>query len=304
MREEIYAPVPAGGIAAAGILSDEEQAAVQLKLWQLLAKQTERYSLGDSSVRIETAQELLASVCFTLDAVLKTTGAAPGLLVTERLDVLFDRGLKIIEAKIAECKRLWQAACVSAPDIGNISYHDTLRSIGGFEKRYNYRFFAHHITCDIDYQLCHPVPESYQGVEYVNEYLRRVIAENVILRLFPHDLTIRLLKRYCPDYKGLLINLCEPLIVNALGLALIGGAPLSLQITDGDRLALVELFNSLPESNARAALTKGARCFCETAGIIDEFVQAYITHTAADLYPRVSAALASGDLSGIFISPD
>ena len=303
MGEELYLPAPIGGLATS--LSGEEQATVQVKLWQLLGRQTRLYTADDSSsVPVETAEELLSSVCFTLDAYMKATGAPPKLFVTENLDILFDGGLKIIEAKIEEGKRLWQTACLSAPEIDSVSYRDTLRNIGGFWTRYDYRFFAHQIPCDIDYQLCRPVPEHSQGIEYINEYLRRIIVENRILRLFSRDLVIRLLQRYCSDYKELLINLCEPVIVNAVGLVLIGVSSFSLQVSSSDQLKLEELFERLPDSKARLALMDAAGNFCNEARITDRFIQEYVANTAVDLYPRISAALPTGSLSRIFLSLD
>jgi hypothetical protein len=79
------------------------------------------------------------------------------------------------------------------------------------------------VPCDIDYQLCRPVPEDLLGVEYVNEYLRRVVLENDFLRRFPKEPVIKLLENYCPDYRGLLINLYEPVATNALGSRSSGG---------------------------------------------------------------------------------
>ena len=134
--------------------------------------------------------------------------------------------------------------------------------------------------------------------------MRRVIIENGIIRLFPVDAVIRLLERYCKDYKGLLINLCEPVIVNAVGRALIGIPPNALHITDGNQQKLSELFKQLTASKARLALTEAAGYFCKEAHITDKSIHEYIANTAVDLYPRISAALPTGNLSGIFISLD
>ena len=303
MDRNLHLPMPIDNLAAPDTLSDEEQVAVQAKLWQFLGRQTKLYTTGDSSsVLVETAEELLSSICFTLDAYVKATGSTPRLLVTEKLDTMYEGGLKIIEAKIDEGKHLWQTACMSAPDIGNISYRDTLRNIGYFWKRYDYWFFAHQIPCDIDYQLCHPVPEHNHGIEYVNEYLHRIIVENDILHRFPVDLVIQLLERYCLDYKELLINLCEPVIVNAVGLALIGTLSLALHIAKADQSKLLEIFKRLSASKARLALAEAAGNFCNEAKITDEFTREYVAKTAVDLYPRISVVLSTGNLSRIFIS--
>lgn len=303
MENEVYPFLPMRNIPAPVFMSGEDQAAVHTKLWEFLGRCTARYTAGDSSsVPVETAQELLTSICFTLDVYFRSTKANPKLLVTEKLDVLFQAGLRIIEAKIEEGKQLWKIACISVPEIENISYTDTLRSIGVFFRRYDHHFLAHQIPCDIDYQLCRPVPEHYQGIEYVNEYLRCIITENGILRLFRRGLVVQLLERYCLDYKGILINLCEPVIVNATGLSLIRRFPLALQISEDNHLSIVKKFESLNESGARAALAEAAKHFYHTVGITDEFTKKYIISTSTDLYPRISAALPTGNLSGIFLT--
>ena len=47
--------------------SDEERALLQAKFWQLLARQTALFTMGESrSVPHETAQELLRSLCYIL----------------------------------------------------------------------------------------------------------------------------------------------------------------------------------------------------------------------------------------------
>jgi hypothetical protein len=305
MGINLYRSEAKGELLPPDALSDEERAIVQAELWQFLGRQTRLYTADDSSsVPVETAEELLSSICFILDAYITATGSGSKLLSTEKLDILFEGGLKIIEARIEDGKSLWQTACLSAPEVENISYRDTLRNIGLFWKRYDYRFFAHQIPCDIDYQLCRPVPERNQGIAYINEYLRRIIVENSILHLYSKDLTIQLLKRYCSDYKGLLINLCEPVIANAVGLALIGVSPFSLQISNSDRSKIEELFERLSDSKARSALMSAAKSFCSEARITDRFTYEYVAKTAIDLYPRIAAALPTGNLSGIFLSFD
>ena len=55
-------------------ISDEEKEIIQIKLWELLGKVTERYTMGDSSsVPIEIAEELLKSICFLLKKEMKSS---------------------------------------------------------------------------------------------------------------------------------------------------------------------------------------------------------------------------------------
>lgn len=302
MGKDAYLSLPAGNISVSAELNEAEIAELEGRLWIFLGKRTHLYTGGESSsVTIETAKGLLESIRFIFDEYVKSAGGNTRLLLSEGLDVAFERGLRIVETKLSETRELWHTACLSAPDIVNISYRDTLKSIGGFFKSYDYRYFAQRIPCDIDYQLCHPVPEELCGVEYVREYLCRINTENDLLRCFECEDIIRVLTSAYRDYKGLLINLYEPVVVNALGLLLIGKDTSSLQISDSDRKELLSLLNAMPQTKSQETLTSAAQELCALLGISDDFSRKYIAQTSVELYPRIEAALPSADLSAVFI---
>lgn len=286
--------------------TQEDTLSLQIKLWELLARRTSRYTMDDSSsVPNETAEELLKGICFTLRIDQNSTPAFLQELLHANLDERYQFGLQSIEQKIAGGKQLWQTACLSSPKIENISLSDTLKSIGTFWKRYDYRFFAHQIPCDIDYQLCHPVPEILQGVDYVNEYLRHILIESDFLRRFDSKRCVQLLQSYCPDYKGLLINLYEPVAVNAIGLALIGGNVASLDITDIDRKQ-IKLLLEAQSSNTKTVkvLKDAAKTLCNRFNITNVEARCYLEESAVNLCPRIQAALPAGNLQGVFLSFD
>ena len=283
-------------------LTPEECLAFQAELWKLLEGQTARYTIGEStSVPVETAQELLESLCFTL-RVDETDTARIRLLLQEKdLDQAYRRGFQLMDTKVRQGQLLWQAVCENLPDIENRSLHDTLRSIGTFWQRYDRRYFAHQIPCDIDYQLCRPVPESLRGVDYVMEYLRRLWLENGFLRRFDPRLAVRLLNRYCPGYRELLINLFEPVAVNALGLVLLGVDPRGLDITEGDRERLSLLLEPLPRSRAEILLLDASTRLCAALSM-DGAARQYLGDLAKSLFPRIAAAMDAGALDGVFLS--
>ncbi len=281
---------------------DADTMAAQIKLWEFLGRWVRSYTMGDSSsVRIETAQELLASICY----VLGIDSNNPSTLKPVQdwdLDRRFSEGITAIEGKIQTAQKLWQAACLSAPKIDNISLGSTLRSIGSFSKRYHYRYFAHEIPCDIDYQLCHPVPETLLGVDYIIEYLRRVLLEQDFLRRFKPALCIRVLNAYCLDYEGLLINLYEPVATNAIGLALAHGDIRRLDISPHERERIAALFEPLSKKQSVVALRSAASAVCIALDIHQPEARGYLQKLAENLYPRIHAALPAGSLEGIFLA--
>lgn len=285
-----------------GPITEEDERIIQTKLWQLLARRTELYTMGESSsVRIEIAQELLQSISFCLDLYLRQSGNTKKLFVNADLEELFKLGQAVCEEKIELGKLLYNKACLTAPEIENISYKDTLKDIGGFFKHYDYRFLAHQIPCDIDYQLCNPVKESLLGIEYINDYLGRIIIENDFVRRFEKDRIENLLSSYCSDYRGLLINLYSPLAANAVGLALLNENVSTLNVTASDEEGLVKLFEPLSATPTKNALNEAALRVCAELNINDASSVRYLRKTAEELYPRIEAALPHGNLSGIFI---
>jgi hypothetical protein len=288
-----------------GTLTNEDIEAIQIKLWRLLGQLTERYTMGDSSsVPVETAEELFKSIFFTIGLCMKTPGKPlASLLKKANMQELLQAGLVEIESQMEFGKKLLQQVKDSAPRIENISYQDTLAGIEGFFKKYDYRFFAHEIPCHIDYQLYYPVPDELQGIEYINEYLRRLLIENRFCGHFDTGKMMRVLKSSCPDYKDLLINLYEPVAVNAIGLAMLGGDIFALDITEKDRGRLLELFRGWTKTEAIAELERSAAKLYRSLDDEDIPASEYLQRTAVELYPRIGAALPTGCLGGIFLAP-
>lgn len=283
-------------------LSVEEELAVRSRLLEFLAVRTERYTFGDSSsVPVETAQRLLSSICFCLGVGPDSSPECWRHLLTGDMESLFAQGIRQTEQKLAAGKRLWEAVCRHLPKAENRSMLDTLKSIGSFWKRYDIRFFAHEIPCDIDYQLFLPVPERLQGVDYVNLYLERLALENDFLLRFSPEAEISVLAGCCPDYRGLLINLFESVAVNALGLTLLGEDADLLGVSPESCRLLEKRFAAMTEPEAEEALCRAAKELAEHKNLREERQIAYLTECARQLAPRAAAVCRTGGMAGVFV---
>lgn len=293
-------PVPIGGRAEA--IASEDVLAFQGRLLRLLERRTAVYTMGDSSsVPAHTAAELVRSVCFVLGIDLDEP-AVPDRLLSADLEAEFRRGLADIEHKVELTGRLWRAACADMPAIPNIALHDTLVSIGDFPKRYDYRSMAHEIPCMIDYPLCHPVSESVAGVDFVNEYLRRLLVEFEFVQRFDLASCLRVLAGTCPDYHGLLINLYEPIATNVIGRAVIGEDPAHIDVSDADRARIARRLDPLGSMQRSEAMSEAAVAACVALGIRDDDEIEYLSDLVPDLLPRVEVGLSARDLRGVFVS--
>ena len=243
--------------------SAAELLTLQERLAGLLADQCRRYAAGDSSLPRETAAELLCSLRYVLGLEGRERPTDPRSLLREPLEEAFRREQAALEKRTAQARRLWQAACTARPRIENRSLTDTLAGIGAFWRRYDRRFFAHEVPGDIDYQLCLPAPERLLGADYLISRLSRLLAESRFLSCFDQRAVVRVLEGSCPDYRGLHINLFEPVAVNALGRTLSGGLAL-----DRGTAWYVEAAAALPHNDLegiflsrRTGKRRGSLCF-------------------------------------------
>ncbi|MGN0979743.1 MAG: DUF6179 domain-containing protein [Candidatus Avoscillospira sp.] len=284
------------------LFSEADTQLLMSRLWSLLAKQTERYTMGEStSVTVETAQELLASLWHTLTVAMDETNTPYTRLLTDDLLPVVKRGQTILQDKLARTKRLWEAVCQTAPEIQNFYYMDTLRGIGGFFQHYDLHFFAHQKPPRIDYPLLTPVSETLQGLAYTEQYLKHMLAENLILHQFEAADVILLLKAVAPDYQGFYLNLCEQPLTNAIGLALIGEGGQALHLSHARQKRIAETMQRIGHEKRQQLLRASALSICEEMKITDNWIRESMTSFADSLLPRLDAALDAGDVSHIFI---
>ncbi|KEZ85662.1 hypothetical protein IO99_13425 [Clostridium sulfidigenes] len=284
-------------------ISEEDKMLIEFKIWNLLGKHTERYTMGDStSVPIEIAEELLNSICFSLGLELRELMNAKEVLMEEDISDLLKTSWSKIASLMERGKKLLEAVRKSSPNIENISYKDTLNEIDRFFNKYDYRFFAHKIDCSIDYQLSNAISEKLQGIEYINEYLKALLIENEFCICFDKDNIIYILNSYCSDYKELLINIFEPILTNAIGLDILGRDILTLEISALQRETLLGIFRNLSEAEILVKLKSSAKSICDILGIVDNEKIEYIQKTAANIYPRIEVGLSIGNIDNIFLS--
>lgn len=275
----------------------------QLQLWGLLEKRSRLYTSGESSSIPEaTAHELLLSLCFTLKVDPETPDALRiRELLVAGLEKELQQGLKETEKAMEVSDVLWEEVALSTPLLESLALKDTLESLQQFRKVYNYRYFAHEVPGDIDYPLCHAVPDDLQGIRYVNEYLERLLIENRFMNCFGRDVCHKLLQTVSPDYKLLIINLFEPIAINALGLTLLGEDAQRLLFSEEDRKALSKKIERCDKQKIKDIFCEASERLCKNIAFEDPKYRGYLEATARSLAKRVSAFSRKNAPGGIFL---
>ena len=274
-------------------LTDAEEGLWREKLAALLVRQIALYTANESSsVPAAAAQELLRGVLFFLAVPEEPYGGGEA----ERADRI--RVLLPLDLADALTLALWRKVVAALPPLEKCSLRDTLRSIGRGFRCYDTRFFPQRFDCDIDYQLAVPVSESLLGINYVNQYLTHLAAENSLLTRLPQGEVRAVLERSCPDWRGLLVNLYAPVAANALARTLLGGEGLTL--SDGEIDALRERWEHARPEQIMADLLAAADALAERLAL-PRGAGKYLSGFAREVAARAEALRDCGGLRGVFV---
>ena len=294
-------------------LTGAEERLWQEKLAALLVRQIALYTANESSsVPAAAARELLRGVLFFLAVPEEPEASSRPEDVGSRYEA--ERAARIrvllpldLADELARGQRqrdaaltiaLWRKVVAALPPLENRSLRDTLRSIGRGFRRYDTRFFPQRFDCDIDYQLAVPVSESLLGINYVNQYLTHLAAENSLLTRLPQGEVRAVLERSCPDWRGLLVNLYAPVAANALARTLLGGEGLTL--SDGEIDALRERWEHARPEQIMADLLAAADALAERLAL-PRGAGKYLSGFAREVAARAEALRDCGGLRGVFV---
>ena len=124
-----------------GLFTDSDIERLQYDSLAFLAYKVERFNAGDSSsIRVEKAQDIMASIMFTIGLWLKTyqnPDDAIKAIRNEQLADLYQNGRKLIDTMVAAAKAIHSNILQKLVDTKNVFYHATiLDGINGFFKLY------------------------------------------------------------------------------------------------------------------------------------------------------------------------
>ena len=258
-------------------------------LYLLLDERIRRYTMGDStSVPVDTARRLLESILYCLD--LNRRFPAQDMTQSAPLHARWQAGVAQAKRIAARAKLLLKQAQRTPPPLVNTAYCDTLEALPAFFAGYDADFFAQEIPCSFDYPLCQPVSESLLGAEYILEYLRKLLAENTLLRAFSQDALRALYVRYYVDYADLLVNLCLPAAEMAALCVFAHRSVRELTLSGAEMAGISSALTRAGEEDARASFRSAADCALAELNLRGEYSLALMRQTADDLWVRLRAA--------------
>ena len=245
-----------------GLIGGSDIERVQFDCVNLLAGKVEHFNSGDSSsIRIETAQNIMASILFTIGLWLKTYSApddALAALLNDPVKELWQKGRKRIDTMVSVTKALHSKLLHQLVDTRNVFYRSTLEDgIRGFFKLYDPEYSAHEIHITADYPLLNPIPEL-AGIEFIKTYVEGAYYENQFCAYFSAENIHQILYSYEKGYSELLINIYEPVLLAAIGRVIAGSNEHRTDVAGGRAAFQRQQFSKMAEEETLAAVQKAA----------------------------------------------
>lgn len=161
---------------------------------------------ASSSISELEAVQLANSLCYVLGSSDLPPASLNNALVNEPF-AFYVSQVKHLEERVEALLVIRKRVCELMPPLRNVSLRDTLGSIGKIRALYDIRFRAHEVPCDIQYQLSCPVYDSLMGIDYLEAWISELLKEAIWIAQFTPGSCISVLERFCPDYRGLHVNL-------------------------------------------------------------------------------------------------
>jgi hypothetical protein len=273
-----------------GRRSEEETAEIMALLAWLIHEETG----GSTSVCSETAQEMLASICYILS---QEPPAVDGKTIRET----YLHGCVLLGQKVQQARGICERIAAMDLQIATPSLIHTVNSIRSGFQAYDPRYFACSFPASIDYQLCIAVPAQLQGIDYILVYLQHLEIEICLLMRCAPEQCRPLLRADCPQYKDLPLNLYVPVMMNLIGQQIAGiRRGTSIQMTDRIRRDILLRCTGRTAAELQELLAFFGRADGRGSFALSRRACTYLRQAAAQEAARIQAACTKEGMKGIF----
>lgn len=291
----------------AKLLSEDELEKIQLDCIDLLSYKAKRYTDNDSSsIRIELAENIMASNLYTIGLFLKTfpivDDAVKAMTATSMLD-LYLSGRKIIDSMINSTKRKHLLVIKNILDNDNHFYKPTVvAGIKGFFKKYNANYGAHENIITADYPLYNQI-ENLSGIEFIQKYVESIYLENMFCQCFSSEAIHALLCGFDDRYQHLVFNIFDKVLTCAIGCTILNINPVQLSISTEQSTELQKFIHSKTDEEISDIVTINSQKLLSELQITNKALKRYIDEALPKLITHICFMKKNNLLDKVFISP-
>ena len=251
------------------------------ELVPIVADLARRYTSNEStSLSYEKAQQLMEAVIYCIQEVFQASDEV--LATEEKLSArqAYERGYSCVERKVKEALHSYHEILPKFTHFGNSTLYDTfIRGLPEFFKWYDARFNPQDTLLTLDYPVLRDLC-AYSGIDRISRYIDCIRMEQLFLTSFPEAYILRILRRYDSEYRTMIDNICE-IVLMALTAHVLAEKPLSEEKFTPEEY----------ERIGRALETEKQEAICEKLKRIVNYLVRDTVKDSVDLWEYLSPAV-------------
>ena len=289
------------------MLTEDDIANFQIQVLQLLDERVYKYNgVDSSSIRREAAEGILNSNNYTISIYLKTfrnPDDAIKVLKEKGLKIAYQEGRKKIDRMLNIIRVMYIKVKQNKLNVENDTYNDTIiGGIKGFLKIYDSDFKAQDMKITADYPLYNNLIGELDGVEFIKEYLNSLYLENLFCRKFSEEKIKYLLYGYSHDYKELIINIFEIVLLELIACKLVKRDIQDLSISKAELNEIYLMLKNKDKVEIENIINEIYKEICNELLLDNEELQRYIKKNLSSVVEIITNAVKQNTLDKIFIT--
>lgn len=289
------------------MFTDDDIVSLRMQILQLLDERAYKYSGEESSsIRKEIVEQISNSNNYTISIYLKTfknPDEAVKILKEKGLKIAYQEGRKKIEKMLNIIRLMYIKVKQNKLNIENNTYNDTINGgIQGFLKIYEPDFNAQDMKITADYPLYNNLIEKLDGVEFIKEYLNSLYLENLFCKKFSEEKIKYLLYGYSHDYKDLIINIFEIVLLEVIGCKLVKQDIQNLSISTAELNKIYLLLKNKNKAELENIVNEIYKEICNELIFENEELQKYIKKNLQNIIEIIANAVKQNTLDTVFIT--
>ena len=278
----------------------------QMQILQLLDKIVYKYNgVDSSSIRKEIMEDISNSNIYTISIYLKSfrnPDEAIKSIKEQGLEIAYQEGRKKIDKMLNIIRLMYIKVKQNKLNIENDTYNDTIiGGIQGFLKIYNPDFKAQDMKITADYPLYNNLIGKLDGVEFIKEYLSSIYLENLFCKKFSEEKIKYLLYGYSHDYKELIINIFEIVLLEVIACKLVKRDIQDLSISIAEVNEIYLMLENKDKSEIENIINLVYKEICNELILDNEELQRYIKKNLSSVVEIITNAVKQKTLDKVFI---
>ena len=268
-----------------------------VELVPIVAKLAEGYTSKEStSITYDRAQQLMEAVLYCIHE-----GELSGqfsLMQKEEMSAekMYAIGAKCVEEKTKETLTLYNGVMTFFSDYGNRCLNDTVvKGLPEFFKWYDCKYEPQNTILTLDYPVLTYIPE-HTGIDKIYDYVLCIQQEQKFLNRFPSEYVTEILSQYNKQYKSIIENICEIVLMEVISHIMAGKEIAVLSFEPEEYVKMQAWIQKENLSDLRGRIKNAVHVLIREYYENDEQLQEYLYRAVDNISVRIKNAADHGNL--------